>query len=533
MYKIMLADDEGIVIDSLKFIIENNFKDSCEIQSAKTGRSVIELAENFRPDIALMDIQMPGINGIEAMKEIRHINSNMVFIVLSAYDKFDYAKEAINLGVIEYLNKPFDQETIIGVLKRAMGIIDSERKKRSDDLLIKEKLETVVPIIENGLIQNLLFHEHFTEDVDNYKELLGINDDYGYMAVIVSGEEQVGNYMRGAVAASIKTQKEYKEIREIAGGYFHGIVGCVMANKIPVLITCKEESLPYDERTTLIEHAREMVRKLTDRFSINFRIGIGGIRPLSSIAESYSEALAVLVRTTGRVAHVDDVPVGCEYEDNYPVKLEKNLFDEVKGGDVSQAVKTANKFFDWMDENYRECPTDIKLKVLEFVLWAEHLAYENGGNVYHFRSRSDYLPQISSMDSLDQLRLWFTSKIEEASKMINTDKDEKSVSTIEQAKRYIEANYNKEISLDDVSREVDISPYYFSKLFKDETGVNFIEYLTNIRLDRAKELLGSSDLSMKEICLEIGYADPNYFSRMFKKNLGVTPTEFKEGKTNA
>ena len=98
MYKIMLADDEGIVIDSLKFIIEKEFKDTCEVQYAKTGRSVIELAESFRPDIAVMDIQMPGINGIDAMKEIRRTNNHTVFIVMSAYDKFDYAKEAIKLG---------------------------------------------------------------------------------------------------------------------------------------------------------------------------------------------------------------------------------------------------------------------------------------------------------------------------------------------------------------------------------------------------------------------------------------------------
>ena len=98
MYKIMIADDEGIVIDALKFIIEKSFGETCQVQSAKTGRSVIELAESFRPDIALMDIQMPGINGIEAMKEIRKTNKDIIFIVITAYDKFDYAREAVGLG---------------------------------------------------------------------------------------------------------------------------------------------------------------------------------------------------------------------------------------------------------------------------------------------------------------------------------------------------------------------------------------------------------------------------------------------------
>ena len=89
-------------------------------------------------------------------------------------------------------------------------------------------------------------------------------------------------------------------------------------------------------------------------------------------------------------------------------------------------------------------------------------------------------------------------------------------------------NYSREISLDDVSRQVNISPYYFSKIFKEESGLNFIEYLTNIRIDKAKELLSETDMSIKEVCATCGYTDPNYFSRSFKKNVGVTPTEYKE-----
>ena len=103
MYRIMLADDEGIMLEALKNIITSNFGDECEIATAKTGRAVVELAESFRPDIAFMDIQMPGINGIQAIKEIQKYNQNTIFIVISAYDKFSYAKEAINLGVLEYL----------------------------------------------------------------------------------------------------------------------------------------------------------------------------------------------------------------------------------------------------------------------------------------------------------------------------------------------------------------------------------------------------------------------------------------------
>ena len=148
MYRIMLADDEGIVIDSLQYIIERNFKEECSVESAKTGRNVIELAENFRPDIAIMDIQMPGINGIDAIREMKKVNSNTIFIIMSAYDKFDYAKEAINLGVLEYLNKPVDKDVIVETLKKAMAIIDQDREKRSNDLKIREKMENEGIVIQ-------------------------------------------------------------------------------------------------------------------------------------------------------------------------------------------------------------------------------------------------------------------------------------------------------------------------------------------------------------------------------------------------
>jgi len=253
MYKIMLADDEGIVIDSLRFILTKEFGDACMIESAKTGRSVIELAEHFSPDIAIMDIQMPGINGIEAMREIRETNTNTIFIVMSAYDKFDYAKEAIGLGVLEYLNKPVDRTEIIAVVRRAMHLIDREREKRSRDLMIREKMETVVPIIENGLVYNILFQEFFEDDIENFKNLLGLSMDYGCMMALVFGEDQEGNHMTNAVGTSVRVQNHVREVREVVKSYFPGIVGSVMANKIAVFIPWEEPKQEYNERIEMIE----------------------------------------------------------------------------------------------------------------------------------------------------------------------------------------------------------------------------------------------------------------------------------------
>ncbi len=528
MYKIMLADDEGIVIDSLKFIIEKEFGNRCQVEYAKTGRSVIELAENYRPDIAIMDIQMPGINGIEAMKEIRENNSHVIFIVMSAYDKFDYAKEAIKLDVLEYITKPMEKHKIIAALRTAMEQIDKERVKRSNDLLTKEKLETVVPIIESGLIYDILLQERFTEDIDNYRALLGIEQNHAYMAAVVCGDAQEGNHMTNAVGSSVRIQQYSRDIREALKEGFPGcIVGTAMANKVAVMVPCGEDRLEYNERISLIERSREIVRKLRRKTDSRFRIGIGAVKELRDVRESYQEALDALVKTTGSVAHADDLPIRCEYEDNYPIHLEKLLFQKVESGEVNQAIAAAEKFFRWMIENNPDSAMNIRLKALEFVLWAEHLAYENGGMTYEFNARAEYLPTVMNTEDMQELERWFVSKIREACQNVLRKGAEKSSSLIETAKEYIQVNYSKDISLDDVSRTVNISPYYFSRIFKEDTGEGFVEYLTRIRIDKAKELLTTTEYSMKEICSMVGYADPNYFSRSFKKNVGVTPTEYK------
>jgi len=192
MYKILIADDEGIVLDSLKFILEQNFGDNCQIEMVKSGRAVIEQARQFVPDIAIMDIQMPGINGIEAMKEVRTFNKSLVFIVISAYDKFSFAQEAINLGALDYITKPFAKETVVSAVENAMEIINRDRNKRSKDLLVWEKLQTVVPIIENGFINLVLFQDINSEEMERYCSLLDITARYGSIVTLEFGENGRG-----------------------------------------------------------------------------------------------------------------------------------------------------------------------------------------------------------------------------------------------------------------------------------------------------------------------------------------------------
>lgn len=532
MFKILIADDEGIVIDALTFIIQKNFQGQCQIESAKTGRSVIELAESYRPDIIFMDIQMPGINGIEAMKEIRKNSRETLFIVLSAYDKFDYAKEAVGLGVMEYVTKPIDQDVITALLAKAMSRVDAARNKRKNDLLVKEKLETVVPIIESGLIYSILFQENFSAETDNFKTLLGIEEEYGYIIAIEWGDSQEEGHLTNVIGASVRIHTSYTWIRETVKEYFNGIVGPIMANLVMVYVPCSKEVMEYEyeERVQIINQARKMLRKLKNSLDAQFRIGIGSVKELNQAGFSYTEAMNALQFSGESIVHTRDLPIKSLYEEDYPIHTERKLLECVQSGNVEGAAFHGKQIADWLIGSCQHQLMDIKLKVLEFVLNAEMICFESGGSMYSMEDRRGYLQTIFELKTQEEVSTWFLVKIREAVMKVQKGREENSVSLVKRARDYIKNNYFREISLDDVSREVNISPYYFSKLFKEETGENFIEFLTGIRMEKARDLLVNTDKSMKEICSEIGYSDPNYFSRTFKKNMGVTPTEFKEGK---
>lgn len=270
MFRILVADDEGIMLESIKSIILSNFGSECEVMCVKTGRAVIEQAEAFRPDIAFVDIQMPGLSGIQAIREVRKFNSSMVFIIITAYDKFSYAQEAVNLGVMEFITKPVNKKKILEVCIRAMRQVEEARQKLSDDLKIREKLELVVPMIESGFIYNLL-----QDDTDIYRsdylDMLDIRKQYGFMVVLEFGDSMVDGLMTNAVGANVRVNKHYNQLRELVKDYFDCIIGPIMGNRIVLLAPFDSEKTRYEERVEIITRARNMIHKLEGAIDIRFR----------------------------------------------------------------------------------------------------------------------------------------------------------------------------------------------------------------------------------------------------------------------
>lgn len=523
MYKILLVDDEGIVIESLKIIIQKHFNEAYMIETAKTGRSAIEIAERFRPDIALMDIQIPGINGMDAIEEIKKFSPYTYFVVITAFDRFHYAKRAIDLGVIEFLTKPFNSNKIVDVLGKAMKRVDQQRHMREIELKNKEKLEAVVPVIENGFIHSILFQEDYDNQLSNFKELLDIKANNGYIMVIEFGDEIKEKSMTNPIGVAVKAQKFYEELKEIIKEFFSCVIGPVMANKVVVFVVESDLGNEYNERVKIIQYTRDMLNKLKLRIDVRFRVGIGSIQSLEQLFISYKEAVRALRSLEGRVVHINDLVQSYHSKQNYIVELENHFLTLVQKGNSTAVLSEANRFLRELIDFYGTNEVMLKIKLLETMILIKRQVTDT---IYCMEEEGlEYIFQLKGDEAISS---WFQEMLSGLVKQVQAVKEERYSESVFRAKQYIDEHFDQDISLDGVSRLVNISAYYFSKVFKDETGENFIDYVTQVRIEKAKQLLVIKETSIKEVCVAIGYKDPNYFSRLFKKQVGVTPTEYRE-----
>ncbi len=527
MYKILIADDEGIVRDSLKFIIEKDFTD-CEIFLAKSGRQAIELAEEHRPDIALLDIQMPGINGLSALREIKAINKKIRALILTAFDNFDYAKEAVELGATDYIMKPIDRKKIDDTLTRLMHEIDGERQKRQDDLNIREKMEAVVPIIENGFVLSLIIKNEYSYSGAQYRELLDLKENYGFIIVFEWGDGDLSNTPGNPVGSSVRAHKFVARMSEQIRVYFKAYLSDIMGNKIVAVIPSENEGLNYEERLRMIEKVRSLVSSLKEMVSIDFKAGIGSVRTWDDAFESYQEALNALRHGVRKVTHIDDLLVK-DTDNRHNEGMKKALLDALKRGSDLEVRRETDIYLSWIFDKNKPDLVSVKMALLEIYIDACHIVEECGKEL-----NDNYGPGLIKAEDPDTVKELFLYAMLQLTQEILIQNNKQNT-VISKAQDYIRQNYNKDISLESTAEIVNISPYYFSKLFKEEAGTNFSDYLTDLRINRAKELLNQDpDMNIKEISIEAGYSNPNYFSRIFKKWTGMTPTEMRDAiKDNA
>lgn len=433
MYNLLIADDEELERRTIKSILYKSFGETFNIYEAKNGREAIEISDRVKPDIIIMDIKMPGINGMEAIKEIRKFLKEGYFIVLTAYDYFDYAKEAIEYDVKEYMLKPFKRNEFITKIQEAVRSIEDVKAKRREEILLKEKIFTLIPMMENELCYSIINDNLGNVDYKTYLEYLGMNFELGF-AIIIRLIDNIEESEKNNLKIKVNSYT-----REYFKRQYNAISSCIFSEDIITFVETRRDKEVNEGGMDVINLSNKIVFNIKEKFGLDAIVGVGkeynGIELLS---KSFKEALR----------------------------------------DVSTGNETQN-------ENY----------------FKNHLNYND------FDSQKLHEKHINAKGTKD-----------------NYDEGRK---IILKAVEYINENFKKDIMLEEVANFVNISSFYFSKIFKEYTGKNYVDYITDLRIEIAKDKLIEGIISIKEICYEVGYNDPNYFSRVFKKVEGLSPSEYK------
>jgi two-component system response regulator YesN len=526
MLKIMVVDDESIVIESIKYIIDRNFQDVVVSGMARSGREAIEKAETIKPDVIFMDIKMPGINGIDAIKEIRTVLPNVQIIILSACEQFEYAKEAVNLGVSEYILKPVNRSKMIEIIRQLTINHEETKAKRKRELDLKEKYEKVLPILEHGLIYAILLNEDYNEQIKNYKRVLEIKEEIGFVMTFEFGEgRETGN----VIGPSVLSQSFYPKLRDIIKSELNCVVGPAMLNRIIVYVPIFMSGDDYQVRLESVKTAESILDKLSQKIGTSIRVGIGSTKTENeNLFASFSESLrAIKYADEKEIIHIDDIPEEQINNINSIEKRMKMLLERASSGDARESVAIFIQIYDDLYQNMKNSTEIIKGRLLELIVMLHRLANDYQIEESEILKSDNYLREYLTINDKLMIKSWCISRIEEITGFIKDAKTNRCHYLATVAKDYIDSHYNEELSLEDVSIEVNLSPQYFSRFFKQETGENFIDYLTQIRINKAIDLLKDKNHSVKEVCYMIGYNDPNYFSRIFKKITGHSPSDQK------
>jgi len=521
----IIADDESFVRDAFKMVINKCFPQIMVVAEAQTGREAIEKASEFNPNIMIMDVKMPGINGLQAIYEIKKINPETRFIVLTAYDNFEYAKEALSLSVDEYILKPARREKIIESVSKVLRAIEEHKNKKSQELELKEKINNMIPIMESEFALSMVFSDIDRIKQMDYPKLLGRTFYAGYSMVLDFNTDAYKKNDRIKDLINSKVKDFLSTFFNSRVDYF--ITSPFFSNRIALFFP-EDEVDDIDEIGLIsIDLAKSFVKKIKEELDISPFVGIGGFhKGIDGLIESYNEASVAVSSKKQEVCHIGNVEF-TKSDTSYSLKLESQLCEKIRQFDKVNAIETYKELYfsinSWEIKNIAGKMSELMAVLARILL---EFGMENLANKFFDETEKRKLRMFESKKDIYE---WCISKIQQVinhlanSKTINTDND-----VIISAAKFIEANYMNEITLEDVARAVSVSPYYLSKLFKSQMSQNFIDFLTDLRVDAAKKKIPDSNLSIKDICYAVGYNDPNYFTRVFKKVTGQTPLEYRQ-----
>ncbi|MFC6334595.1 response regulator [Paenibacillus septentrionalis] len=509
MLNILIVDDEQLEREGMRAIIQRGFPE-VTVELAKHGKAAVELVPVFKPDLIIMDIKMPIMNGLEAIELISAQHPYIRYIMVTAYDTFEYARQAIQLGVKDYILKPSKIAEIQATVGRVLEQIKQEKQERERQEAVRSNWHKIMPVVEADIVTQLLFdhvHEvHLDEMISLLGETFSWNQDV-FVLVIRIQAHQLPDRLYAAVKLKFRAMG-------------NGWVGAMSGGCLPI-IGFLEHNRSFRAQAACIIRELMTVADLHTH-ATSFSIGVGNPRSsLEQVRHSYQEALLAAAAGSEAGYYEDIVAMG----DKGLVKLwskqhEKNMLDQLRLGkweDVIRSIMTLIDQFEAAGMSVHQAQQHMLEGMWGLFYGLSEFGVETELPFYPFQIHSYNELRIES----ERMLLRMKQDTERYRAKLQPD-------LMHSIKTFIIENAHRELSLELISKEIGLSPFYISKLFKEHFGMGYIDFLTECRIEKAKKLIGLPTYSLKEIAYEVGFNDPNYFSKVFKKVCGMSPKEYRK-----
>ncbi|MEK3912359.1 response regulator [Paenibacillus sp. FSL H7-0331] len=526
MYKVAIIDDEVIIIRGLSKNIDwqgNGFE---LVGSASDGEEGLKLIAEQRPQLIITDIRMPFVDGFELTEQVVRNYPDTKIIMLTSYDDFEFAKRALQLKVFDYLLKPVDSDKLLETAKRAM-------KEREYECTMKQKVVEGMPLLKQRFLEKLIDGKLTPKEIGSGSDFLDLQLAASHYAVILlkaddySYPEYQNRFGKEVLKYCVLNVSE-----ETLANLGRGLVFNSFEDEV-VLIVCAEGGQEEAE-----QHAYEIaetIRGNVEKFlKTTVTAGIGSAYgQAAEIAFSYQGARSALefrhIVGTNRVltvADTGDAPHKKSVELNV---LEKELAVKVKLGLEGEALALLSSMEQAIIKSHTVSLSRMRLIGVEITVLLYKELEEQAKQLDDFYAV--YTKQ-QQMQTVYEIFASIRQLVIELVTIVNDQRDHQMKKVIHRAVAYMELHYDQEgLSLQDVSSVVHISPTYLSIIFKKEKNINFSDFLYQLRMNKAMELLRMSDLKSYEVAEKVGYRNPQYFSVCFKKYTGISPSEFKQVKS--
>lgn len=528
MYKLIIADDEEIERRAFRLMINRSFDNVAVLEDAVNGIDLINKAAELKPDIAIVDINMPGINGLEAIKRIKQTNSGIRIILHTAYSQFEYAQEAIALGADSYVLKPAKREKIKAAITDCILKIDLEKNQEDKQKRLEEIVNEIAPIMENDFMSSIQLGEINPENAARYLELLNMKFSSAYIMTMILTEDDPMLIKKDAIEKSALKKELLSFVHQEMKNICSCLVSSIVGNRISVFISIEEVMPLYNTRVWSIEMAELMADKVRERFQLKMSIGIGqAYNALEQIPTSYKESINALMDPSlrSRVKHFGELMGGNSF--NSPIaQYENELIRSIMSNDSYELQTLLAKVFEELAET--ENLQMVKDVILGFAARIQSALAENKLYDIELFSLIRISNELNKLTGRVEIQSWISGLLKKTMNQLHNFRRDKINGFVQEGIEYIKLHFQEDISLEKTAEAINISPYYLSRLFKQELNINFVDYLTEVRMNEAIRLLRKSSLSTKELADRTGYVNPTYFCKVFKRFTGKTIGEFRK-----